>query len=185
METGIQISLLIVAILIFIGIITSFLTNFLLVPLFSTPQRVRAEILELLDLKQKEMLLDLGSGNGIFLIEAAEKYGIKGIGYEISPFGILISKILKIFRLGVKNELAIVPTNFLTKSPLPIADKIYCYLNPKAMETVGQKLKEEGTDEKTMVYAYKYPFVNIKEERKEKLKNEEYLFIYKGKSFII
>lgn len=161
------------------------LTGVLLVPLVSTQSNIRTEIYQLMKIKEKDILIDLGSGNGMFLIEAYEKYGIKGIGYEISPVGIFISRILKTIKLGFKNNLVIVPNNFLNLTPLPKADKIYCYLNPKAMKSIEKKLKTEEIENETEIYSYKYEYKNIKKEDKYKLSDGNYLYKYKGNSFNI
>lgn len=183
MEKGIYVSTIVIFSLVLLGVIVSFLAGLLLVPITPTPRKIREEISQIMGLEKDEMILDLGSGNGIFLIEAAKRYRIKGIGYEISPMGIFISKFLKIFKLGFNKQIVIVPTNFLNNTPLPFADKIYCYLNPKAMETLYKKMKEEDLHEEVEIYSYKYPFPEVKPIEEKKLSDENLLYIYKGDSF--
>lgn len=52
------------------------------------PQRRQA--LDLLDLKEGQTFVDLGSGDGCMLVEAAER-GLKAVGYEINPFLVFYS----------------------------------------------------------------------------------------------
>ncbi len=182
MEKGIYLSTIIILILILIGLLASFFTGIFLVPLVPTPKRIRKEILDIMDLKPTDILLDLGSGNGIFLIEAHLKHKVKGIGYEISPLGIFTSRFYRLFKLGLKNDIAIIPNNFLNL-PIPNTDKIYCYLNTKALKALKRKLINEDIPKNVMIFSYKYCFPNIKYEKKIELSNGEYLFIYKGTSF--
>ena len=54
-------------------------------PFVPTPQEVVDRMLELAALKKDDVLYDLGSGDGRIVLTAARKYGIKAVGFEISP----------------------------------------------------------------------------------------------------
>jgi len=54
-------------------------------PYVPTPQVVVDRMLELAQLKAGETVIDLGSGDGRIMIEAATKYGARGFGVEIDP----------------------------------------------------------------------------------------------------
>jgi SAM-dependent methyltransferase len=54
-------------------------------PYVPTPQAVVDRMLELARLKSGETVIDLGSGDGRIMIEAASKYGARGFGVEIDP----------------------------------------------------------------------------------------------------
>lgn len=183
MEQGIYVAIIIVLTLALLGVFISLLISLLLAPIVSTPKNIRSEIMEKMDLKRGEILLDLGSGYGIFLIEAAKKYGVKGFGYEISPAGIFISRIIKLFKPRIRKNIVIVPKNFLERSNLPVADKIYCFLSSKAMKSVYKRLLKEEIDENIKIYSYRYPFPEVREKKKEKLSDNNYLYIYDAKSF--
>ena len=137
----------------------------------------------MMKLKKTDILVDLGSGNGIFLVDAHLKYGVKGIGSEISPIGILTSRIYKLVKIGFKKDIAIVTNNFLNL-PIPTADKIYCYLNTKALKSLKKKFIYEEINPKTIIFSYKYFFPDVKYEKKVELTNGEYLFVYEGKAFV-
>lgn len=69
----------------------SFLVLFCLVPLIigapyvkSTKDKVE-KMMHMADLKSSDLVIDLGSGDGLFVIEAARR-GVRAIGYEINPF---------------------------------------------------------------------------------------------------
>jgi len=183
MQNGIYLSTIIIIVLIIIGLLVSFFSGIFLVPMIPTPKFIRKEILAIMKLKSTDILVDLGSGNGIFLIEAAMQHDVKGIGYEISPLGIFTSRIYKTFQLGIKNNIAIIPNNFLNL-PVPKADVIYCYLNTKALKALKRKFRDEEINPNIMIYSYKYFFPDIKYQKKIELSNKQYLFVYKGKEFL-
>lgn len=55
------------------------------VPYVATPQRVVERMLELAEVSTGDVVYDLGSGDGRFLITAAQQYGARGVGFEIDP----------------------------------------------------------------------------------------------------
>jgi predicted RNA methylase len=68
---------------------------------------------ELYPLTSKDVLVDIGSGDGIVL-RMASKYGAKAIGYEIHPVLVLVSRLLSRRDKNVRVRLA----NFW-RVPLP------------------------------------------------------------------
>jgi SAM-dependent methyltransferase len=48
-----------------------------------TPQEVVERMLELAEVREEDLLYDLGSGDGRIVITAARKYGAKAVGFEI------------------------------------------------------------------------------------------------------
>jgi precorrin-6B methylase 2 len=54
-------------------------------PYVPTPQEVVDRMLELAALKKDDVLYDLGSGDGRIVVTAARNYGIRAVGFEISP----------------------------------------------------------------------------------------------------
>ena len=50
-----------------------------------TPNDVTAKMLEMADVKQSDLLFDLGCGDGRIVVTAAKKFGCKAVGYEIDP----------------------------------------------------------------------------------------------------
>lgn len=50
---------------------------------FPTPQAAVDKMLEMADLKEGDVLIDLGSGDGRIPITAAERYGIRAMGVEL------------------------------------------------------------------------------------------------------
>jgi SAM-dependent methyltransferase len=56
-----------------------------LAPFHATPADVVDRMLELASVSKKDVVLDLGCGDGRIPIRAAEKYGARGIGVDIDP----------------------------------------------------------------------------------------------------
>src|SRR5689334_18352240 len=54
-------------------------------PYVQSPQEVVDRMLRMADPKPGELLVDLGSGDGRIVIEAARKYGARGLGIDIDP----------------------------------------------------------------------------------------------------
>ncbi|MFC1490373.1 SAM-dependent methyltransferase [Candidatus Latescibacterota bacterium] len=56
-----------------------------------TPQEVVEKMLELAQVKESDLIYDLGCGDGRIVVTAAEKYGCRGVGYDIDPERIIDS----------------------------------------------------------------------------------------------
>jgi SAM-dependent methyltransferase len=54
-------------------------------PYVPTPQEVVDRMLELAEVRVGDVVYDLGSGDGRIVITAAARYGVKAVGFEISP----------------------------------------------------------------------------------------------------
>ena len=50
-----------------------------------TPQEVVDKMLELAEVKKDDLVYDLGCGDGRIVVTAAQKYGCRGVGYDINP----------------------------------------------------------------------------------------------------
>lgn len=55
------------------------------VPYVPTPQSVVSRMLEMAEVDENDVVYDLGSGDGRFVITAAEEFGARGVGIEIDP----------------------------------------------------------------------------------------------------
>ena len=56
-----------------------------LAPYVVTPQEVVDEMLRMADVGRGDLIYDLGSGDGRIVIEAARRYGARGVGIELDP----------------------------------------------------------------------------------------------------
>lgn len=64
----------------------------LLAPYVATPQEVVDRMLELAEVRKDDVVYDLGSGDGRIVITAARRYGARGIGFEIDPNLVQLSR---------------------------------------------------------------------------------------------
>ena len=104
-----------------------------------TPKKRIETLKKIINLKGKKFV-DLGSGSGRVVIEAA-KNGAKAYGVELNPLLVLYS-IIKSKILRVKN------THFIIKdiSNFNISnfDIIFIYLMPEFIDKIKEKLKNEA-----------------------------------------
>jgi cyclopropane fatty-acyl-phospholipid synthase-like methyltransferase len=54
------------------------------IPFVPSPMHVVQRMLEVAEFKQSDILYDMGSGDGRIVIEAAKKYGIRGVGIDLN-----------------------------------------------------------------------------------------------------
>ena len=55
------------------------------VPFITTPDHVTLAMLELAQVRARDHLIDLGSGDGRIVIESAKRFGTSGLGVDIDP----------------------------------------------------------------------------------------------------
>jgi hypothetical protein len=107
--------------------------------------------LRLLNLKPEQTVLDLGAGDGAFLVMAA-RGGLKGVGYEINPILWAISK----WRLRHYPDVRVQLKNYW-KSQLPAADGVYVFLISHRMQQLADKLTKELPGVKLASFTFKLP----------------------------
>lgn len=105
----------------------------------SSKERIKT-MLELAAPKPGMRVIDLGSGDGALLLEAARQ-GAIGIGLEINPFLVWYSR-FRVRRAGLQYMITILHQDFRAYL-LKDADVILCYLLPQTLEKLKQKLSNE------------------------------------------
>jgi cyclopropane fatty-acyl-phospholipid synthase-like methyltransferase len=55
------------------------------IPFVPSPMLVVERMLQLAEVRKDDVLYDLGSGDGRIVIEAAKKFGVRGIGIDLNP----------------------------------------------------------------------------------------------------
>jgi hypothetical protein len=159
--------------MIWLLLISLILVCFAFVTLFGAPylptlKNQQLIALELLDLKPGQSLIELGSGDGRFLVTAA-KQGIKSTGYELNPIIFLISLIITWrYRKLIKIKLA----NYWN-AKWPKAEAIYVFSMQKFMENLDKKIiQSKLTNVKVVSYAFTIP-------GKKALSQKQGLYLYK------
>jgi outer membrane protein assembly factor BamB len=94
-----------------------------------TPQDVVEKMLELAAVKKKDLVYDLGCGDGRIVVTAAKKYGCKAVGYDIDPDCVELSRD-NVKKQSVGDLVQIEKADIFTLD-LNAADVIALYLLPK------------------------------------------------------
>jgi hypothetical protein len=138
-------------------------------PYLPTRKAQAKQALDLLDLKEGDIFVDLGSGDGTVLIEAARR-GLKCYGYELNPLVWLVSKLRT---LRFSKQIKVQCVNFWQK-PLPKNTKgVFVFLLDPYMTRLDEKLTAELPHGGTLAsYTFKIP-------GKEPSKSEGPMFIYR------
>ena len=124
------------------------------VPFVSLPKADWVMMGELAELKPGQVVYDLGCGKANLLVTAAKKFGVKGVGYEISLWPYVWAKWnIWINRVNVDLRFK----NFL-KADIKNADVVFCYLFPHVMVELEDKFKTElKPGAKVISYAFLLP----------------------------
>lgn len=116
---------------------------------------------KLAKLNSKDVVYDLGSGDGRSLIIAAKEFKARAVGIEIDPLRFYLSKLLVKLN-GVSGKVKIRRENFL-ESNISDATVIFVYLVPKALERLLPKFRGELKKEARIVSInYEMNFPKIK-----------------------
>lgn len=103
-------------------------------------KKSRIDLLDMIDLAPGATIIDLGSGDGAFALEAVRR-GYKVIGYEINPILVVIAQL----RLLRYRSQATVYLRDFWQVKLPAADAIYVFLIDRYMQKLEAKLVSELT----------------------------------------
>lgn len=130
------------------------------------------EMLKISHLTSKDILVDLGSGDGRILIAAA-RLGARAIGYEINPFLVWQSRqLIKQLKL---DKLATVKWKSFWQTDFGRATVVTVYLFPQLMNRL-QKLIEKKVKHPLRVVSNNYPFPGLTPVKKSK---NIYLYYFK------
>ncbi len=150
----------VVAILLAISIING-------APYVPTPRKQVETALAFAQLKKGDKLVDLGSGDGAVLVQAARK-GIDATGYEINPVLWLISTL----RLLPYRKIARVKLASFWSQPLNEYDVVFVFLIGHHMHRLDKKLSTELKGARVVSHAFQIPG------RKSKQKDGLFLYTY-------
>ncbi|MBN1627361.1 MAG: 50S ribosomal protein L11 methyltransferase, partial [Deltaproteobacteria bacterium] len=94
-----------------------------------TPYDVASEMLRMAQVKKDDLVVDLGCGDARMLVLAAQKYGSRGIGYDIDPDMVRASRI-NAQKNNVADLVTIIQADIFTVD-ISQADVLPIYLLPE------------------------------------------------------
>jgi predicted RNA methylase len=106
-----------------------------------TPLNVVDRLLEFAHVGPGDTVYDLGSGDGRIVIEAAKRYGARGVGVEIQP-GLVRGSRQAAAEAGVADKVSFVEADFFTVDLSP-ATVVVLYLWPTVNDRLQPKLLKE------------------------------------------
>lgn len=122
-------------------------------PWWRTKKNTARAAFKLANLSKDDVVYELGSGEATALIIAVKEFGARGVGIEIEPFRLLLSK-LTIKRNSLENMIYLKKGNFFDEN-LSEASVVYVYLVPKTLSKLIPKFKKE-LKKGTKIISYKY-----------------------------
>ena len=138
-------------------------------PWWKTDAKVARAIKKVGKITEKDLVYELGSGDGENLRTLAKEFGIKSVGIEVDPLRVTQSRILN-WKEKTGDKITIIKKNFHEVDLSP-ATVVYTYLVPRALLKLQPKLEKE-LKEGTRVISYRYPipyFPIIAENKPHKL----------------
>jgi predicted RNA methylase len=106
-----------------------------------TPLNVVDQMLEFAHVAPGDTVYDLGSGDGRIVIEAAKRYGARGVGIELQPTLVHASR-QAATDAGVADKVTFVEADFFTVDLSP-ATVVMLYLWPTVNDRLEPKLRRE------------------------------------------
>jgi len=126
-----------------------------LAPYYPTPASIVTRMLQLGELKAGEKMVDLGSGDGRIVIEAAGKFNADATGVELDK-DLCHKSLERIRKLGLESRAHIVIGDIL-KQDYSDADLITVYLLPNSNDRI-QPLLERQLKKGARVVAHDFEF---------------------------
>jgi SAM-dependent methyltransferase len=120
-----------------------------------TPYDVISIMLEMARTGREDLVYDLGCGDGRMVILAAQKYGCRGIGYEIDPEMVRASE-ANVSANGVKELVKIVQADMFTLD-LSEASVIMLYLLPELNRKLVPQLDRMKPGSRVICHNYGIP----------------------------
>ncbi len=143
------------------------------IPFVPTPVEVIDRMLELAEVKKGDVVYDLGSGDGRIVIRAAQKYGVRAIGFEMD--GLLLAKSRKDAKAAGVSHLVEFRAEDALKVDLSKATVVTLYMLPwfnEAMKPSFKKYLKPGA----RIVAHDFGIEGWEPDKTEKLSEPEKKF---------
>jgi SAM-dependent methyltransferase len=135
-----------------------------------TPYDVASRMLKMARIKKSDLVYDLGCGDGRILVLAAQKYGCRGVGYDIDPERVKASR-ENVARNSVDNLVKIVQADIFTLD-LRKANVIPLYLLPEMNKKLLPQLDKLKPGSRVVCHNYDLGDI-VADEVVEMISNED------------
>lgn len=154
---------------------------YLSVPFVPTPYAAYATIFEALEIKDEDVVYELGSGDGRMLVAAATRYpNTSFIGVELNPLLCALAR-MRAKWTGVSRNVHFLQKD-LFETDLSHATKLYMYLLDSRMQTLYPKLQHDLNSARVASLAFtfkdKEPLQVIELSKKPGSHRQNRLYIY-------
>jgi SAM-dependent methyltransferase len=146
------------------------------IPYYPSNKKDKTLIIQALDIKNNEVIIDLGAGDGWVIFEAARQslargYSTRFVAVDINPILFLLMNIKRLFHPNKKN-ITIMRADFFSlefwkklisvhNSSFTIHNYVfYLYISPRLMDKTRTLILKNFPNASTVTYLY--PFKNIK-----------------------
>lgn len=144
-------------------------------PFVPTSTRDIEKLLNVVKIKPGARVVELGCGSGRFLLAAARKYKVQGIGVDVNWVLIMWARLRQLMS-GLK-EVKFECRN-MYEINLGCADVIYMFLLPRSLEKLNQKLIKE-TREGVLVISHGFELVGWQKKLVTRIHNHMFdTFVY-------
>lgn len=139
-------------------------------PYVPTPPQVVAAMLKVAAVSSRDVVVDLGSGDGRIVITAAQEYGARGRGYDIDPELVERSNAAA-RKLGLQQRVSFREEDVL-KADIGDATVVTLYLLPEMMAQLRSKLQRE-LKPGTRIVSHDFDFGDWKPDRRVELELDQ------------
>jgi SAM-dependent methyltransferase len=130
-------------------------------PYITSPEHVIDEMIKLADISSRDLVYDLGCGDGRIVVRAAVQRGCRGIGYDIDPQRVA-EAIANVQQHKVEHLVEIQQRDVFTLD-LSEADVVLMYLLPWMLEKLVPQL--EACRPGTRIVSHDFQIAGIQEEQ--------------------
>lgn len=122
---------------------------------WATPQPVVDRMLEVAKIKASDVVYDLGCGDARSLITAAERFGARGVGFDIDPRMVAEAR-ENVRRHGVQSLVRIEQANIFSLD-LAGADVIFLYITPRFNLRLVPQLEKLRRGSRIVAHEFEIP----------------------------
>jgi len=137
----------------------------------ATPHDVISRMLQVAGVRKEDMVYDLGCGDARMLVLASQKYGVRGIGYDIDPERVIESR-QNVAKNNLQGLVKIIQEDIFTLD-LEDADVILLYLHPEIMHKLIPQIEKMKPGSRIVCHQYGLPEIYKPDQKITLVSNED------------